>query len=257
MAGEVSKQFTTLKIMPTLGLPDYSINQSKSAFTLFLADVFEQRGTRAAAPIVDPDGGVQSCTYEIYTLSQLNADTGELEGSPVKTVHTENAAASMEISVDDATIMRNIEYCYKVVVHFDDNEKVVEIESAVSAPFSLTAAKYPSVEFLPDENKTDDTGALVSGIGHDRFTGTINIIDDSGVVLTKNNVVTMNIVGNDGGTAQIRTWDIEAKGGSLSTPINVTGLRANTTYTVTLRGKVNLQDPNNPYDMEIYLGSFR
>ena len=239
---DIEKVVKTLKTTPELGLPEVTVNRSGKAFSLYLT-------SESGVPVVDDDDGINKMVFEIYEATQVV--DGEITGDPVYSAESKKTSG-VSVKLDDTNLKRNVKYVYRAVAIFDDNEKIIECCTPFSSVFTMTSATYPSVIFTP-QDVTTSAGVKKEGVEHDSFRGVVTIYDDGDVVV-RPNIITYSITGNDGGDVQLKQWDV-SENGELSTPIEVTGLRSNTTYTVTFMGMADLDDGNDP--MKIYLGSFQ
>ena len=201
----------TLKIKPTFGDLSYQMDKAQAKFVLKVNNVS------------DVDKGIVTYRYEIYDARTLS----EPEIEPV-TVYEKNTLSSLDVKVDNSSIYRGVPYVYKLVVSFNDNEKIFEYETGYSSVFMLEGVSFPSVRFDKE---------LVT---FERIKGNIRIQDDSNTVsLNADSVITIAYANTSLGTVETVT-----SSGSLLIPFDVNDLRANETYTLSVFASVDLQDGN-------------
>lgn len=240
--GGQEKSFKTLKRTPEIGIPTAETDAVSGSFTLYLqSDAGNGNG------VSDPDQGITSYRYEIYNVDQIG-DDGQITGNPVKTVEKSDASG-INLPVDGQELLRTVPYTFRVIANFEDNEKVVELSSGFSGQFSLDAtASYPYVEFAP---MTDpDTGEEI-GVKSESIEGSITIRDAENTI-EPGSTVMISISGNDGTPARTQEWNNYDSTASFA--LKVTNLQANTQYTVSLSGWMDLKDGNGY--VKRYIGSF-
>ena len=213
------KTMITLKQKPVIGELQYEIDKRNSIFNLSVKD------------ITDTDYGIESYRYEIYD-SRVDINTEE----PIVTL-TNTDKTAVKAKVDNTKLEREVAYTYRLVVVFNDNEKIVEYVKDLGTTIQLDGVQFPSVRF----EKTYIT--------FEQINGTI-IVDDPGgaIVSDKYKVVYKNSLG------VYTSKEITASTDSEAIPINVNNLRANETYTFEVFADIDLQDDNEPVD-EAYIGS--
>ncbi|MBT1175846.1 hypothetical protein JS530_10120 [Bifidobacterium sp. LC6] len=244
MTADDEQNITTLKQSPQIGEAKAEANAQNGSFRLYL-----DKGSLTSA-VVDPDHGITKYRYEIYNADQVDANTGEITGDPVKTVDAPDATG-VNVTVDDQTLQRSVAYVFRLAMDFEDNEKTVEITSGISNTVSLDTKEYPSVVFTPTSCDANSPAGCEAGIQADKIEGSIKIIDKAGTI-KENQPLTVSISGNDGSTPITQTLTYTNSEATL--PFRITGLQANTVYTVTISGQVKLSDDAN-YVTRI-IGSF-
>lgn len=206
----ITEEYKTLKVSPSIGGTSFTIDKVNSKFILETNN------------ISDRDNGIISLRYEVYDMRSLSGDSTP---EPVKVVETPNLG-SVDINVDDVTIMRGVPYVFKVIATFNDNEKTVEYERGYTEEaMQLDGKIHPSVNFEASE------------VTFERINGVIKIVDLYGtvdyskpfkVIYTDSHGITKNLTYNQAG---------------LNIPLDINGLRANhETYTFNVYGTVDLSD---------------
>ena len=225
----------TLKEAPTIGKLNYVINKKNATFSMNVSG------------IKDPDSGIVSYRYEVYDARNSLADA-----TPVATVGKKDLSDAI-VNVDGSIIERGVPYTYKLIVEFNDNEKIIEYSRDLGKTMQLDGIEFPTLRF-------DETY-----VTWEQINGVIVIDDPSGAlssesieVVYKNSVDIYDVMsitlGDTDQTMQIandtRTMSVPA--GTI--PIVVNDLRANETYTFQVFGYVNLQDQNAELQ-KVYIGS--
>lgn len=210
----------TLKLKPTYGLPTFVINKKNAEFELSLNN------------ISDPDNGITNYRYEVYDARTISDNNSQ----PIKVVD-KNSKGSVSVSIDNDVISRGIPYAFKVVLTFDDNDKVYEYETDFSEVMKMDGVEFPSIRFEETE------------ITFERIVGNI-IINDSGntINLDDGSLITITYQDSVGNVNTITT------SGNLRIPFSVNNLRSNETYTISVYANVDLQDGNPAID-NCYVGS--
>lgn len=213
---ESSVTFTTLKQTPTVSGTAYEINKRDGNFVLKLQNV------------EDLDKGIQSYQFQIH-------DTRMTEGSdPIQVIESDNT--QITVSVDEVLIHRNVGYTFKVIAIFNDNEKICEYESELSAVFKMDGVEFPTIRFEEKE------------VTYERIEGNI-IVEDNGktIDLANGNFFEITYTDSVGVTKSFTSQ------GSYTIPVSVNNLRANETYKFAVYTTVDLQDGNDPID-KCYIG---
>lgn len=211
---DISKNYMTLKDLPSISGTEFEINKRDGNFKLKLNNV------------QDVHEGIQSYRYEIY-------DAREQNGKPIKTIETSEREVVLPI---DDTIVRNVTYVYKVIAIFHDNEKICEYESEYSELMRMDGAQFPTVSF--EEEK----------VTFERIEGALIIEDnDHTIELNDDTIFTVTYTDSVGKT---ETFTAQ---GDLRIPVRINNLRANETYKFAIYGKVDLKDGNDPID-QCYIG---
>ena len=212
-----SLTYKTLKTKPILSGTSYEVNKRDGAFSLRLEN------------IQDPDNGIQKYRFEIYVASTVG------EAEPIKTVETDKA--EITVNIDDENILRNVEYVFKVVAEFQDNEKIYEYESEYSEVFSMDGVAFPTVRF---EEST---------VTFERITGTIRIEDNENAIDETETQITVTYTDSIGNLKSFTST------GSYDIPVDVNNLRANETYRFGVYATIDLKDGNDPIE-QCYIGGF-
>lgn len=213
------KEMQTLKEAPTVGSLQFEINKRSSKFNLSIKDV------------KDPDYGIVGYRYEIFDVRQdMSKDT------PIITMET-NKLETLSVNVDEVKLFRGSAYTYRVIVIFNDNEKIVEYSKELGETMQMDGVAFPTIRF-------DETY-----VTWEQINGTI-IIDDP------NNT----IVGDEFRVVYKNSVDVFTTNTIISStsedtiPIAVNDLRKNETYTFQVYADLNLKDKNENID-EAYIGS--
>lgn len=148
----------TLKRKPTLGTPSGVADRQSWGFEL-------NGGT-----VTDPDNAITSYIYRVYNNN--NEVVKDIEVNPAK-----SKQATM-LYLDGQTIKSNEVYRFKVIATYNDNEKTVQLESAISNDFTLVGSQLPAVSYQADDPNQADTSAI-SGTILISKNGSKIIVDDS------------------------------------------------------------------------------
>lgn len=207
----------TLKKPASISNPDFEIDKINSAFNM------------KARNIADPDSGIISYRFDVY-----NGKTSTL----VESIETSKPEET--IKIDDEKYIRKTPYYFVVVAEFYDNEKQIEIKSEPSQTMIMNSDEMPSVSWQEDE------------VTWEKIKGTIVIKDPSGTVSLKpGDKITVQYSTNQGQTLTLTS------AGSLTIPININNLKANSTYKFEVRATVDLHESDEPDPIENqYIGSF-
>lgn len=209
--------FKTLKDKPEISGPSYEMDKRNSTFTLSIANV------------EDPDNGIQGYRFEVY-----DTRTG-LDEAPVYTKEVTNKEEVI-VNVDEKVLSRGVPYTFKVIVLFNDNEKIVEYESEYSDIMKMDGVAFPTVRF---ERET---------VTYERIQGKL-IIEDPNNTISTDETNTFLITYTDS-TGYTRQFSYQ---GGLTIPIDINDLRSNETYKFRIYTTVDLKDENDPID-ECYIG---
>ena len=214
-----SKKMMTLKNAPSIGELKYIVDKKTNSFSLFSEN------------ITDNDYGIINYRYEIYDSRQ---DINTV--SPIVVVNSKDSN-NVNVVVDDTKLYRGATYTYKLVLEFNDNEKIVEYSRTLADNMQLDGVEYPTIKF--DENY----------VTWEQINGVIVVDDPSGAVVSERyKVVYYNSLG------VYTSKEILADADTGSIGININNLRANETYTFQVFADLNLQD-GNPVQKEAYIGS--
>lgn len=179
-------ELKTLKIRPTVSTPILSQNRYSWGF-----DVTTGR-------IDDPDGGIESYTYEFYDLSQFQTDpsTGdvldELKPNQLpKKIYVKNDGGNLTVSLDETYLKSMTTYRVRTVVRFNDNEKTYNIYTGFSNTCVMESSIRPSVYFSAIVSSTEVVnGSYVNLPWYDDAYGYIYVnpgSNGSRLMLNKNN----------------------------------------------------------------------
>lgn len=212
-----SQTFKTLKQKPTLSGTSYELDKRNGVFTLRLENV------------QDVDNGIQNYRFEMYEAATVG------ESEPIKIIETDNMEVT--VNVDNEIIKRNVEYVFKVVAEFQDNEKIFEYESEYSEVFSMDGIAFPTIRFEQTE------------VTFERIIGTIRIEDSENAIDDTTDPITITYTDSIGNLKSLTST------GSNDIPIDVNNLRANETYRFGVYATIDLQDGNDPIE-QCYIGGF-
>lgn len=210
----------TLKLKPTFGLPTFVTDKKEGEFRLSLNS------------ITDTDNGITNYRYEIYDARTISDATAE----PIKVIDR-NSNGSVSVEIDNNVISRGVPYAFKVVLTFDDNDKVYEYETDFSEVMKMDGVEFPSIRFEETE------------VTFERIVGNI-IINDSGNTINLDDASLITVTYQD----SVGTLNTFTSSGNLRIPFLANNLRANETYTLSAYAKVDLQDGNPAID-NCYIGS--
>ena len=212
-----AQDYRTLKAKPIISGAKYVIDKRNGKFDLNLENV------------IDADNGIIKYKFEIY-------DTRITESSePVKII--ESTMPQTTLNIDDTTILRNVGYTYKVVVEFNDNEKIYEYESEYSEVFTMDGAEFPTVRFEQNE------------ITFERIVGTIRVEDEENTIDEAEDKFTITYTDSIGNLKSFEST------GSYDIPIDINNLRANESYRFAVYATVDLHDGNEKIE-QCYIGGF-
>lgn len=214
----MDKSFVTLKAKPEISGANFEIDKRNSQFTLKLDNH------------MDIDNGIKEYKYKIYDTRVDN--TSDI---PIEVISTTNPN-KVNLAIDDMKIFRSVGYVYKVVVSFDDNEKIWEYESEFSPVMKMDGIQFPTVRFEE------------SDLTFEKIKGNI-VIEDSSNAINLDADTVFNITYTDA-VGITKTFTSQ---GSLTIPVDINNLRANETYKFSVYGKVDLRDGNAPIE-QCYIG---
>ncbi len=206
----------TLKRTPSVGQPNVTVNKRNGTFELQVSG------------LTDPDNGVQKIRYEIY-------ETGA--STPVSTAY---GVGTNRVDFEvNGYIQRNTGYTARAVAEFNDNQKTIDVESNMSAPFIMEGADFPTLRFEPDS------------IEFDRIKGTLYIESSGATVDTASNITVFweDSVGNIYNKVVAATL---VSGNRVVLQFDENGLRQKETYSIWVTAKVDMND-SNPVD-EVTIG---
>lgn len=217
-------QYYTLKRKPVIGNPEVVVNKVEGLFDLRLDSV------------KDEDNGIQYYRYEIYAIGAASAEITS-DAVPVKEIYATSHREVLCPVVGE--IKRDQYYRMRVVVCFDDNEKLVEYTSIASGPFIMDGTGYPVVTFEKKEG-TD--------YGHDYLEGTV-YIDTNGAAISAAAGAPLRITyASSTGVVKevshdaISSYQDGANSDRYAIPFKESGLKAGDSYVLSVYGTLNLND---------------
>lgn len=191
----------------------------------------------------DPDKGIVKYRYELFetnTTANLNSIT------PVQTKESN----SLEVVTFD--VERNVNYVGRVVVIFDDNEKVVELETKAPQAVMINEGNFPIASFSKDSE------------GNDNLDLTVSIVDSSKMLLEHVNsdypirLVFTSVYGD--AFEHVIDNPVSADGVTCTLKVNQRGLRNDTVYSISLTGPVYDGETNwnslNPQQKNKYKNTY-
>ena len=191
--------------------------------------------------IIDPDNAITRYTYYIYnTKNTPDVSDDELAMDPI--VKDNASPITVSLGKSDNELKDDVNYYYKVIVEYFDNEKYMEYETIDSAPF--IKSEMPTITVVPllDEGSGDDyiSYNTYNQIGAKIFINdkgcNIKLPDRPGVNCSADNVVKVIITKTDRTTGQqITVYDelvnFNYDGDNVVSPnIVVSNLDMGTTY---------------------------
>lgn len=153
VSADISKTVKTLKTKPYyLGADGVSkIDISDKQTKILTSSRYQTATVSADTSIVDEYGGIKGYRYELYeTVTDLTTITTPVQTKEVQTMET----VTFNIEPDKR-------YFARVVVLFNDNEKLVELVTNPSEVVSLTHSSYPTVTFINLEHEYDKVSGYV------------------------------------------------------------------------------------------------
>lgn len=205
--------------------------------------------------VVDPDNGVTGYRYELY--KQIDVTNAIQDGTyaNLKPTFTKESTILENQTFNLETTDKN-GYCAKIVALFNDNEKDVEYGTLFSeqSKFDEDGGRF-TVEFVDiDKGYTD---SLNHG-AFDKISGIIRIKDPDNVLLGNINKGTspllLTIAGDDISTysqdLDLTVSGVRNDGDYTLIPFVKNGLRANTTYTLTVSGPIDSDKDGSLNDVE-------
>lgn len=222
---------TTLKKTPELSGISVSTNTDEIKFNIKLGK------------INDPDGGILSYTYQIYLADDIGIDGGNLE--PVYTV-TKNDSDDLVLDLNQiAELKTGVDYRCKVVVQYNDNEMLREVETDYSGNFLIKSK--------PNFTFTQESATM------NKVIGTLKLVDANCSVpvngrscLHESNTFVLRYykLGEDETSENDKV--ITLNSGTLSTNVTFNDLSSDTTYVVKVYG--DYYDDDNVKHEGVQLG---
>jgi hypothetical protein len=246
----------TLKNKASINELNYSINKRESTFTLYVENV------------TDTDNSIEYYTYYVYELVETTDEEGNVTHAYDTTnILYERETTNKEISItvadaedEEANIVRDKYYGFKVIATTYDNEKYVEIESNLCGAMGLLGQTFPTVKF----SKTEVTPTRICGNIYILDSGNTLIVDDENplTITYYSNVDEVTTLGSR--ITDLSTYKriTDSDGNELiEIPIDLgddgnkkTGLKSDTSYTFSVYGTIDLRDGNGEYE-NTYIGS--
>lgn len=223
----------TLRRAPELPVPVSTPDRKANQFYLELP----------SKDIKDPDGGIDGYKWEVYNASDVRSGlTGEpvFAGSPVWTAEPVDGT-KVTLPVDNLTIMNGGRYVARVLVSFDDNEKIVTYDTSFTTPpFGMDGVAFPSIRL--EENKEVE-GEPDGPITFESYHGTLYIDNASAIVSDSEiKVVYRDDIGNK---SEVITYNVtDDNTDTIVIPLDLYNLRKSAMYTVQVYAKYNLGDGN-------------
>ena len=246
----------TLKTKASINRLNYSINKRDGTFTLYIDDV------------TDENSSIQSYQYILYKFTQIQQEDGTYSlDYDTENIAYQRETTSKEITItvgeedSEEAIIREQYYGFQVIATTYDNEKYVEIESSICGAFALNGATFPTVKFERLESDYPPT----------EIVGWLYIIDNENTItVDENNPLTVTYYSDvvegevyvkrtsleedekttdSSGNEVIKLWVDLGESGSSNK-----GLKAETSYTFSVYGTVDLKDGNGEYK-NVHIGS--
>lgn len=241
VGADIQKTVKTLKVKPYYLLEDKITKQqvSEKQTKILTSSRYQTATVSLDTSIIDEYNGIKGYRYELYeTTTDAATITTPIQTKEVQTMET----VTFNIEPDKR-------YFARVVVLFNDNEKLVELVSNPSEIVSLTYSSYPTVKFI-DINGTE--GVLTHE--YDMISGYVMVEDNSvnqDMLLGHINADYPLVVSVTAETGEMHTVELYGEG---STPpggnadtgdsikyyyFKIDGLARNITHTVSVSGYVN------------------
>ncbi len=209
-------QYKTLKKAPILSTPPAVAFNPRGYFEL-RPDLGDGTG------IVDADYGIISYRYDIYAADA----NGTAQGMALTCVDGKDTDTSV-LYTDGTVIKRDVSYVARIVVEFDDNEKIVEYESPDTAPFYLEGnTGVPYFVF----KKTN--------IQYDSIKGDLQIdLNGAALDVSLSSPLEVRVFHETFGEQLIAKWENrdDTLSGILTCSLNLSGLRPSSSYRFYLYG---------------------
>lgn len=209
-------QYKTLKKAPILSTPPAVASNPRGYFEL-RPDLGDGTG------IVDADYGIISYRYDIYAADA----NGTAQGMALTCVDGKDTDTSV-LYTDGTVIKRDVSYVARIVVEFDDNEKIVEYESPDTAPFYLEGnTGVPYFVF----KKTN--------IQYDSIKGDLQIdLNGAALDVSLSSPLEVRVFHETFGEQLIAKWENrdDTLSGILTCSLNLSGLRPSSSYRFYLYG---------------------
>lgn len=214
----------TLKKTPVFNEPDVKMKEGEG-FELWFND------------IVDEDNAITKYTYLIY-----DKFTNELAIDPI--IRTNASLFTVNVGDGVNELKNDINYYYKVIIEYFDNEKYIEYVTTDSIIFMM--GNDPYVTVVPTENLIThnqigatiylkDTSCLISMPGRKRCSDVSTTV----VEVSRINPVTGE---RTPVYTKLVTFDVDSETDEIKYDLLVEGLQAGTTYNIEVRANYNNSD---------------
>ena len=198
----------TLKKTPEFGNMTVDKDKSSGSFKLSLGD------------IKDDDNAIESYTYKIYEMDNPN----ELAIAPI----TKSNASPIEVKIGDGKneLKNDVNYFYKIIIEYFDNEKYVEY--IIDDTINFVMGSDPYITVVPNGKK----------ISFDTIGATIYLTDNSCLIAMPgrekcNGTSTTRIIISSGTTEMTpRVVDFEVTESEIKYELELDGLQPGTTYSI-------------------------
>lgn len=198
----------TLKKTPEFSNMTVDKNKSSGSFKLSLGD------------IKDEDNAIESYTYNIYELD--NPD------KPVIAPISKSNASPIEVKIGDGDneLRNDVNYFYKVIIEYFDNEKYIEY--IVDDTINFIMGSDPYITVIPNDKK----------VSYDSIGATLYLTDNSCLINVPgrekcSGTSTTRIVVTSGTTEVLsKIVDFDTTGDDIKYELELDGLQPGTTYTV-------------------------
>lgn len=215
-----SSSYTTLKKAPIITKPPVVANNPKGYFEIRPDATPDAGGTES---FVDEDHGITAYRYDVYQSA------GGKLGDFVTSVYG-NGMDTIAIYPDGETIKTDTDYIVKLVVEFYDNEKTVEYESPATEPFYIdqeTGVPYFVFKLNKQEYET------IEGDLEIHFNGALLEVEQTKPLIVR---VYDELIGEHDVYTYFSDPTVSGDTQVATVPVNLTGLKANTTYRFSLYG---------------------
>ncbi len=218
-----TSSYMTLKMPPEIKRPPVTANNPKGYFEL--RPDLTPMGDNTEA-LADKDHGITAYRYDIYRTNG--------SGQPTELVTSVygNGTDTVALYPDGETVLRGVDYVARLVAEFYDNEKTVEYESPVTAPFYID--EQTGVPYLVFESGRTE---------YETLTGTL-YLHLNGVNLEPGHPLYVRVYNELLGEFLIQDLSnaLAAGGDIIPIPISMTGVKGNTTYRFNLYGTLKDAD---------------
>lgn len=228
----------TLKNKPTLGSISVDTDNDNKSFTL-----------KMEKP-QDEDSSITKYTYEIYKAEDLT-DGEILNAKPVYTFSSDTLK-EQKLKLGENNLEDKTDYCFKMIVEYNDNYKYNEIETGLSNYFQVIGR--PTIEFKEEL------------VDFDQIVGTVKIKDEGCTIPNEGreckdkpemNKVNDFIIRYYGGnsTTRIAIKDVKFDPETMEYKLALSGLKENTLYTFEVYADIDMHNGKGLQKGQ-YIGSF-